>query len=490
MVGSTFSSFLSQGGEMIGSNTKNKKLGGFLSGLGEGLKSGNPVGAILGAGFGLMKGAAAESAQEREERRIEMAERTARNQADTAKLRNQWEQSMTEYRLPAVAHGGTVPVSAMVAPGEVVVTNSGKVVHIKGKGNKDTVAWAGGPAMVFGNLKRPGTNTTYKEFAKSVFKETKENTDEPEGNVKARLNAAKLLKNEQKITQMIENKYPKQVRVPGKIKAKNIATVPAATGGADTEEDSGNIITVRRQRNPDPQQGNTDGQQQGNTDETGTEYKMGFWDYALPIAGTLTQAIPAIYNLSKSRSYDTVSPIYNPFYEEGLNQFKNTYDLQGALDDANSVLNTVLQDISAHGNSSGISSHLRTLAHVNQLKNRRKIFKDYALAQNAVNAERAKFMYKEGAARVQADKYAAEQTARNKGAAQNMESQGYSQLSSVFGNLFNLIGNLGSDKKKLDILNKTYGKSGNQTSQTTTQPTTTTTTLPQDELGPEGGWYY
>ena len=419
-------------------------VGNVLGGLTNGLSSGmGPVGAILGGGLGLIQGIAAKNEAERQKKRAQIMQNSQQAYFKTEALRSDIENNQQSYRLPAVKNGGEVGIQAMVAPGEVVVTENGEVVHIKGSGNKDTVAWTGGPATVFGNLKRPGSGEKYKDFAKRVFKETKPGVKEAEGNVGARMAAVKQLTIEQENEQMKQNKTTKYVKPPKNISSKNIAKVPAAYDGLPVGEMTDNLL--------------------GN-------YEMGFWDYAIPIAGSLAQSIPAIYNLSQaSKGYEKVDPRYNPFFSQGLGQFKNNYDLAGGIRDDQEVLSNTLYDISTHGNTLGVSNLYRLNAQLNSLENRRKLRKEYSLAQDEIDAKKANFLYNEGAARVQADNYAEQLTAQNKAAQQQMAAAGWSQLATVIGNAFKTGSGLLRDYR----LTKAAKPAPTQTTSTQTTPITT-----------------
>lgn len=425
----------------------NKILGGvgsFLGNFGENAALGSsiggafgPIGGLIGGGVGLISDLFNNDEEEQLKqmrKRESNLKQYSENRAMTQALRADWVANSNPVM--AAKDGGEIPVQAMVAPGEVVVTEDGRVVHVKGNGNEDNVPWTGGPATVFGNLKMPGTNTKFKDFAKTHYKETRENSNTAEGTLKAQAATAKILSNMQKNVQRQQNIGQKTAVVtPKNLKNIKNAKVPAAETGIDYNTLLQQNLDIMKKAAATAQQ-TIDQQNETNfrtsladatpvkttTPIVGSERKFN-WKNVL---NSFTNAVPAIGQMAmlygnareNNMAPDQVPINYNRLTPAAIRLgYNNTYDLLGGLNDVNDLNRTMTYNANMLGNSSGVSTMQKIAAHAKSLDAMRNVRHDYSVAQAEANRALGDFLHKAGAEDVVAENYQQDLQARNNAAA-------------------------------------------------------------------------
>lgn len=354
---------------------------GIIGGAGMGSQYGL-FGALAGAGFGLLNGIKQRDAQDIAERRQENLNQYSQDRAITQALRADWISKSNPVM--AAQNGGNVEIQAMVAPGETIITEDGRVVRVKGKGNKDIVPWTDGPATVLGNLKMHGTGMKYKDFGKTYFKETKENVKEAPGNFGARAAIGKILANMQEKDKIQQGVKQKTATVTGKT-LKNLGNAQAPEVPAAFE---GDIIP-----------------------------KLG---QSLALGASITE---------RFKPADSVSVRYNPMTNTAARLIRqNTYDYVGGMRDINQLNRAMTYNTNAMGNTTGVNTLSRIAAHTQSLKGIRDVRRDYSIAQANANQKFGEFLYNAGAADVAAENLRDDLQARNEAAAFKNRQSAYKDI--------------------------------------------------------------
>lgn len=419
-------------------------VGSFLGNFGENAALGSSIGGAFGPAGGLIGGGVGLISDllnnEKEEQLQQMRKRESNlkqygeDRSMAQALRADWVANSNPVM--AAKDGGEIPIQAMVAPGEVVVTEDGRVVHVKGNGNEDNVPWTGGPATVFGNLKMPGTDTKFKDFAKAHYRETKENSNVAAGTLKAQAATAKILSNMQKNVQQQQNVRPKTAAVTYK-NLKNIknAKVPAAETGIDLKLLQQNLDIMEKAAAQSQQ---TIDQQNETKIRTSLANAMPV-KIAPPIVvnsekkfnqknylNQFANAIPAIGQMAmlygnareNNMTPNQVPVNYNRLTSAAMRLgYNNTYDLLGGLNDVNDLNRTMIYNANTLGNSSGVSAMQKIAAHTKSLDAMRNVRRDFSVAQAEANRALGDFLHKAGAEDVVAENYQQDLQARNNAAA-------------------------------------------------------------------------
>lgn len=404
---------LSGAGSLLGKFGANASTGASIGGLF------GPQGAAIGGAFGLISDLFDDSAEQelrRAQKRQANLKQSAEDRSTSQALRADWMAKSNPVQ--AFEYGGDTAVQAMVAPGEVVVTKDGYSVNVKGKGNKDNVPWTGGPATVFGNLKMQDSDETFKDFAKKHFKEIKKGSQVMPGTLSARAIAAEILGNMQEQKQQEDGVMPKTATVTKKtlknIKNANVGKrVPAAINGWKFNNETGQ------------------------------------WDYVGQVLGNLGQLTPALWNIAQGQKRYEIAPVNrNRNANAALSMVgRNTYDLRGNMQDDVQQTRSALYNARSLGNSTGVQQAYSIATHANTLKNRRNLFYNNFLAQNAVNQQYAEMLHKIGAEDVAAENLAYDQTLQNKAARNKFISTGVGQLGKASGAIIKDYNQMMVDKK-------------------------------------------
>lgn len=418
-------------------------LGSFLGNFGENAQLGSaiggafgPIGGLIGGGVGLLSDMLnGDDEYDKINQRKQNLRTISRDRSATQALRADW--IANSNPVIAAENGADLQVQAMVAPGEVVVTKDGRVVHVKGHGDKDNVPWTGGPATVFGNLKMPGTNVKFKDFAKKHYRETKENTNVATGTLQAQAATARILTNMQKNEQQRQNIKPKTATVSAK-NLRNIknAKVPAAEQGLDYNTLLQQSLNTMKKAASETQQA-IDRQNEASVRASlknttpvltttpiilGEKEKENKFNWKNMFANTL----PAIgqtamlYGNARENNMtpDQVPVNYNRLTPAAIRLgYSNTYDLLGGLNDVNNLNRAMTYNANAIGNSSGVNTMQRIAAHAKSLDAMRNVRHDYSVAQAEANRALGDFLHNAGAEDVVAENYQQDLQARNNAAA-------------------------------------------------------------------------
>lgn len=439
MIDKLFSGAGSLLGKVGGNTSTGASIGGLFG----------PQGAVIGGAAGLIADLVDDSAEQelrRERERKRNLKQFAQDRSTSQALRADWMAKSNPVQ--AFEYGGDTDVQAMVAPGEVVVTNDGYSVNVKGKGNKDNVPWTGGPATVFGNLKMQDGNMTFKDFAKKHFKEIKRGTQVMPGTLQARAIAAEILGNMQKQVQQDEDVMPKTATVTKKNlkNAKNASVskrVPAAYNGEDVETDWTELaVKVQNQALIDAARSSAEL-------DKDLRDKRNAGQNVQNVLGKLGQLTPALWNIAQGQKQYEISPVNrNRNANAALSRIgRNTYDLRGNMQDDVQQTRSALYNTRSLGNSTGVQQAYSVATHANTLKNRRNLFHNNFLAQNAVNQQYAEMLHKIGAEDVAAENLAYDQTLQNKAARNKFTSTGVGQLGNAFGTFTKDYNKMLADKK-------------------------------------------
>lgn len=382
----------------------NPVFGNVLSGIGAGAQFGL-FGAVAGAGLGLMNGLKQKDMQELAEQRQENLNQYDQDRTITQALRSDW--IANSNPVMAAQNGATVDVQAMVAPGETIITEDGRVVRVKGKGNKDIVPWTDGPATVLGNLKMNGTGMKYKDFGKIHFKETKEGVKEAPGNFGARAVVGKILANMQENDKKQQGIKPKTAVVTN----ETLANLDKAKAPKVVAANFGTTIS------------------------------------------TIGQLLPLLASIpERMKPAKKVQTNYNELAAPAMRFVgQNTYDYVGGLRDIAALNRAMTYNANAMGNSSGVNALSRIAAHTQSLKGMRDIRRDYSLAQAEANKALGDFMYRVGESDVAARNLRDDLQARDEAAAFKNRQSVYQDI----GKLANTVGkDLQQNEYQKQLLNQ------------------------------------